>query len=287
MAVSSLNTVNTNVIHASLNKTIKTKIIKQGVFDKNILWCCIILFLISSTLQCPPNCSKCLVDTECTECENGYFLDPNKLCAACQKGCKACHNLKICKLCEDQYSLMFGTCEPCANSRCLSCSDNPNVCNKCARGFNLTSEGDCVYRWQTYIAIALLIMVGLMFLIVGICCLRSNGPVTEDTNLDEEEDRIYRRLDSQGNPVQAQYSDVLSPSVKAKDNRGIYVSILQNIGADSVKEQSKLVDVEDKEKDSFISSAGRPQLNQLIKKGSVDYQQQPNSYEPNFPASQN
>ena len=245
----------------------------------------VIAILAQPCTACPPHCRDCQSPASCTTCEQAYYLDDANLCDACMPGCLACGGRGLCDACSDRLALLLGACEPCADSRCLACRENPGVCSKCARGFQHNSEGKCVYRWQTYLSISLLIAVFIMFLIAGICCFKTHDIQIDDTEIEDEDNQYYRK-NSKGVMAQRKFSDLLPASVKGNDDRGIYVSIIQNIGADSAIIESNQDEVEEQEKESFFSINERLPLGAFLKKRSLDIINLKDSYEPTLPASQ-
>ena len=246
--------------------------------------CYILVVMLTSVIastKCPPHCIECRSDGICIKCKDAYFIDAKSECAACQDGCLVCQSNTVCGICAGGYAIMFGTCEPCADSRCLFCRNNPNVCSKCARGFILSSEDTCEYQWHSYLAIIMLALISVLFLAAGICCIRSYNPPADDTDFEDEEEQLFRKMETEVNFAQRKFSDLLPESVKANEDRGIYVSIMENIGADSIFEKSNMDNLLQKDKESFFSKSESHQLDQDFIQSSY----QPLSKTPTFDIS--
>ncbi|CAD8074320.1 unnamed protein product [Paramecium sonneborni] len=78
------------------------------------------------------------------ECKNGYFQINDK-CISCVKGCQTCQNESICETCYSDYALTLDqSCTHCQG--CLDCTilSETIICNKCAIGTYLSSNGSCI-----------------------------------------------------------------------------------------------------------------------------------------------
>lgn len=92
-------------------------------------------------VNCPTNCLKCQKDnffrmhSECTQCKQGFDLFDGQCVRSCNKNTG---NSLI-------YSNLTNTtsCVKCADSNCIDCSSNANVCKKCSIFYSL-NNGTCL-----------------------------------------------------------------------------------------------------------------------------------------------
>ncbi|KAL4506089.1 hypothetical protein ABPG72_013850 [Tetrahymena utriculariae] len=103
---------------------------------------------------CPQNCSICSSTTQCTTCDNNYYLDYKSQCGTeCpptyQKDSKVCSCLggstespqKQC-ICGNTQVLENGNCENCSTD-CLECSSTTS-CTKCSDSTFLNFDNTCI-----------------------------------------------------------------------------------------------------------------------------------------------
>ena len=89
-------------------------------------------------MKCKDNCIKCRDESECFECNPGYFLKDNK-CKSCLENCLECFSEGICNVCESGFSFDFDK-KVCQNSLSLLIKNNslnltaPNLSEKSDSG---------------------------------------------------------------------------------------------------------------------------------------------------------
>ena len=96
-------------------------------------------------------CKKCLNETFCEECEQGYALYPNGECIYYNSGCKKTVFSKekesgICLECKDDYTFYpNGTCIYSDNCKISTFSEIENrpICKECKNGYALYPNGTC------------------------------------------------------------------------------------------------------------------------------------------------
>jgi len=124
------------------------------------------------------NCNKCDANdlSKCSQCNNGYLLQPdltcnskcpakyynhlNERCLPCSNNCDICRNEKECTVCsgkmvldqnnmctdkcEKGYVEVQGKCVKCKDKNCAKCQSNDQaICEVCLPGFYLY-KGECV-----------------------------------------------------------------------------------------------------------------------------------------------
>lgn len=105
-------------------------------------------------LYCDPTkCSKCSTSAvtgspaiaQCSTCQNGYYLDNNKVCKACPAGCATCTSSTACSSCVSSGFRMDSTklCKPCKYgcNTCTVSASNVETCTVCIAGFGFQSSG--------------------------------------------------------------------------------------------------------------------------------------------------
>ena len=91
---------------------------------------------------CPdlPNCIQCddVDNYVCSICKNGYYLNDNLACSACNSNCTSCWSDTICTGCAPGWTLKKGQtegrCRAC-ESPCLTCKGKTKYCTSCVAGF--------------------------------------------------------------------------------------------------------------------------------------------------------
>jgi len=97
---------------------------------------------------CFSNCATCTSATECTKCDDGFYLDSPASCLPCDFKCKTCTSATDCSDCEAGYALKKDTdvvCDPCPSS-CDTCSISGAVkdeCQTCSSGYYRTLTAKC------------------------------------------------------------------------------------------------------------------------------------------------
>lgn len=109
-------------------------------------------------LNCPLNCKTCILNTDCTQCKDGYY---GQTCQHnCSNGCYSGHCWQVngtclgnkCKpnfegfQCERCVAGRFGKdCEKACHTNCLSCNSD-TFCDTCKSGFwGIKCENKCAY----------------------------------------------------------------------------------------------------------------------------------------------
>ena len=91
-------------------------------------------------LICPSNCVTCS-ETQCFQCDVGYFLSSISTCSQCSSYCESCISSSECLVCTNGFTLVNSMCLLICSSNCLTCSSSSN-CLTCATGYFL-SGGSC------------------------------------------------------------------------------------------------------------------------------------------------
>ena len=251
---------------------------------RNFTLCSILLTLLfaqSLSQICPQHCSECLNSSSCMKCEAGYYVDHNQLCAGCGYGCLICSNPTQCHFCSSGYQIQSNNCFRCADQHCISCPVAINACSSCVRGYNVNSSGGCTASLDLVPIILGFASFVVAAVLITFFCIRTNRRLSQDSEFEETTNEPARI----GN-VKGSYPNLLSEDLTKTDkNRGVYVSIMQNIGADNEGEQSPLAQIVEKKHsapDSFMGSAPNPfgndQLSRLRKGSNAKM-----SDEPSFP----
>ncbi len=103
----------------------------------------------STIVLCPTTCTKCSTFNPqiCTQCVQGYQVDNNGLCYACNPGCFTCNSSSPtqCFTCYPNDFLVGSTCYGCTGN-CLTCNGaNSSTCTTCYPGWYLNSTGsNCI-----------------------------------------------------------------------------------------------------------------------------------------------
>lgn len=50
----------------------------------------LVCLLVKTSATCTQNCQSCSIKSECSQCEERYFIDKAFLCKPCPEGCKTC-----------------------------------------------------------------------------------------------------------------------------------------------------------------------------------------------------
>lgn len=114
----------------------------------------------TQTTGCPSNCGLCTKETTpvCLGCNNGFFLNNNKVCEACSADCLKCSSNTVCEECGGGNYLWNGgcvstcptgtgkkkdfTCQFC-KPNCLSCSKDAESCESCKQDYFIAFGGGC------------------------------------------------------------------------------------------------------------------------------------------------
>ena len=140
-------------------------------------------------------------------------------------------------------------------------------------------------------------VLGVGLFIIGVCCSKGKsdyeGYFPEESKVEEEE---QEKPDETNGRVKSKsalmfFGEVLSPSLRQKASRGVYVSIMQNIGASSdIGNESIEEGTEQPRKlDSFMGSAPNPFQfhadNQIKGNSNLENKQFADRIEASFPIS--
>lgn len=202
---------------------------------------------------CPLNCAKCVSPSECSLCQDRYFLTESKSCLSCGYNCKECSKTE-CKVCNTGYGLIGaggqnedGTmvnsdaCYRCYDSYCDNCDYNIGKCRTCSKGYDTNTDGMCIYKLPVTIAVAVFVATVLFLVFLGYCCSNYSLEASEIKlryGLEEKDIPHDCDLDEYGNPKPKVYSDILKKDELGSDHRGAYVGLYQNIGASNSVQQS-------------------------------------------------
>ena len=90
----------------------------------------------------PPNCAK-FVNDQCVECNDGYYLTSDYLCAELPSNCKTVDSKGVCTDCKDGY---FLTCDKVCVAIPKNCAkvDDKGKCIKCEDDYYLSCDNTCV-----------------------------------------------------------------------------------------------------------------------------------------------
>ncbi len=99
-------------------------------------------------------CGNCIIPTECSVCNVGYFLNPtSKLCNLCTTllQCTSCISYKRCTHCNSGYVSVYvasndsSACQTCSSviAKCVTCTNTfpSTVCLSCATDYGVTLPG--------------------------------------------------------------------------------------------------------------------------------------------------
>lgn len=219
---------------------------------------CFLMFWIGgfaiSEEVCPENCAECSSPTICITCQIGFYLTISNRCQECKLGCLKCEDDVSCSLCKNGYGLIGYGCGSCYDSKCLNCNGNLNFCKICSKGHTATNDGRCIYKWSLLTGIAIFSLLMIFLIMLAFCCMKTRDEINESG---DEQSSADNKVPGGGVNPNGEYNDVLPESIK-KPNAGVYVSIMQNIGAGSDREESNLDPASVNDKESFLGSVPNP-----------------------------
>lgn len=219
---------------------------------------CLLLLCIGgfarSEETCPENCAECSSPTTCITCQIGFYLTISNQCKECKVGCLRCEDDVNCSLCKNGYGLIGFGCGSCYDSKCLNCNGNLNFCRICSKGHTANNDGRCIYKWSLLTGIAIFSLLMIFLIMLAFCCMKTRDDINETG---DEQSSADNKVPGGGVNENGEYNDVLPESIK-RPTAGVYVSIMQNIGAGSDREESNLDPASVNEKESFLGSVPNP-----------------------------
>ncbi len=219
---------------------------------------CFVLLCICGSVAadevCPENCAECSTPSICITCQIGYYLTISNQCKECKVGCTRCEDDVNCSQCKNGYGLIGFGCGVCYDSKCLSCNGNLNFCKICSKGHSPNNEGRCIYKWSLLTGIAIFSLLMIFLIMLAFCCMKTREDINETG---DDQSSADHRVPGGGVNENGEYNDVLPESVK-RPTAGVYVSIMQNIGASSDREESNLDPASVNDRESFLGSVPNP-----------------------------